>query len=163
VFRDELSGLLPQDEDAGRLAALARTLAEQLQADGWEPPKLDGRALLHGHCHQNAVIGVDADVQLLEAMGLELEGGGEYGAGCCGLAGSFGFEADKYDLSMRIGERRLLPAVRELPPGVLVVTDGFSCRTQIQHGTGRGALHIAEVAARALEGDSRRRARGRSM
>src|SRR5439155_16636208 len=106
---------------------------EQLRADDWTPPTLAARALLHGHCHQKAVIGTDADVELLRAAGTTLECGGEFGAGCCGLAGSFGYEAGKYDVSMRLGERRLLPAVRALPPDTLIIADGFSCRSQIRH------------------------------
>jgi Fe-S oxidoreductase len=83
----------------------------------------------------------------LSRAGLELE---SPDSGCCGLAGSFGYEADHYDLSMQIGERVLLPAVRDAPPDVLVVADGFSCREQIAHATGRRALHLAEVLQLAL-------------
>ena len=71
-------------------------------------------------------------------------------SGCCGMAGPFGFDAEKYDVSMAIGERLLLPAIRQAPPEQLVVSDGFSCREQIAHATGRKALHLADVLASAL-------------
>jgi Fe-S oxidoreductase len=100
---------------------------------------------------------------VLDRLGLDYE---VLDSGCCGLAGSFGYEAgEKYDISMRAGERVLLPAVRA-EPNALIVTDGFSCRSQIEHGTGRRALHLAEVAAMALRQPvapaSRRRGRPQS-
>ena len=117
-------------------------LAELLRDRGIEPPRLERRALLWGHCHQKATGGIDPDAELLRAMGLEVE---PLSAGCCGLAGSWGFERDHYELSMRCGEHGLFPAVRALPDDALVVANGFSCSTQIEHGTGRKALHLAEV------------------
>ena len=87
-------------------------------------------------------MGMDADQQVLDRLGLDYE---VLDSGCCGLAGSFGFEADKYDISVAIGERRLLPAVREAPADALIVADGFSCRTQIEQLTDRRAIHIAEA------------------
>jgi len=114
-----------------------------VNAYGFEPPQLHGKAVLHGHCHQQATGGIDADRKLLEQMGLEVE---LPDSGCCGLAGSFGFERDHYELSMACGERVLLPAVRGASLETLVVTNGFSCRTQIEQGrTGRRALHLAQV------------------
>jgi Fe-S oxidoreductase len=90
--------------------------------------------------------------RLLARAGLDFE---SLDSGCCGLAGSFGYEADHYEISMQIGERVLLPAVRSTPPETLVVADGFSCREQIAHATGRRALHLAEVLQLALrEGGS---------
>jgi Fe-S oxidoreductase len=148
VFRDELVGMLPHDEDAKRLSLQTHGLAEYLMLCGFEPPRLEGRALLHGHCHQKAVWGTDADERLLGAMGLQVEA---LDAGCCGVAGSFGFEAGHYDVSMRVGEHRLLPAVRGASSGDLIVGDGFSCKTQIAHGTGRRALHVGQVLKLARE------------
>jgi Fe-S oxidoreductase len=144
AFRDELPGLLPHDEDARRLNFQVLTLAEFLcrQAAHWRPPVLGRRALVHGHCHQEAIMGMAAEGELYEQMGLDFE---VLDSGCCGLAGSFGYEADHYELSVKIGERRLLPAVRAQPPDTLVVADGFSCRTQIEQLTGRRPLHTAEV------------------
>jgi Fe-S oxidoreductase len=150
AFRDELCGLLPHDEDAKRLSLQTLTLAELLRdhAPGWPRPRLDRRALLHGHCHQRAVMGLSAERELLEQMGLEVQ---ELDAGCCGLAGSFGFEAEHYEISRQIGERRLLPAVRDAPPDALVVADGFSCKTQVVHFTDRRPLHTAQVLKLALD------------
>jgi Fe-S oxidoreductase len=100
------------------------------------------RVLLHGHCHQKALAGTGTVRDVLRAAGYAVE---EVDSGCCGMAGSFGFEREHYDLSMAIGERRLLPAVRALPADVPVVAMGVSCRQQIAHGTGRSALHLVEV------------------
>jgi Fe-S oxidoreductase len=146
VFRDELPNLLPGDA-AGRLAGGARSLAELLAGHGWPPPRVGGRAIVQGHCHQQAVIGMDPDLELLAAAGVEAE---LLDAGCCGMAGAFGFEADHYQVAMAVGERRLLPAVRAAAPGTLVLADGFSCRTQVEQATGRRPLHLAELLASAL-------------
>jgi Fe-S oxidoreductase len=150
AFRDELPSLLSFDEDARRLGLQTLTLPEFLldHLEGYEPPKLDRRAIVHLHCHHRAVLGSDQEIELLERMGLEVEAPD---FGCCGLAGSFGFERDKYELSMRIGERRLLPAVREAPADTLIVGDGFSCKTQIEQATSRRALHVAQVLQMASE------------
>jgi FAD/FMN-containing dehydrogenase/Fe-S oxidoreductase len=146
VFKDELGKLLPHDDDARRLAESVCHFADLL--DGWEPPPLGGRALLWGHCHQKATGGVDADRAVLERMGVEVE---TLQAGCCGLAGSWGFEAGHYELSRAIGEQGLLPKVRALPQDELVIANGFSCKTQIEQGdTGRQALHLAEAVRLAL-------------
>ncbi|QUQ65720.1 FAD-binding and (Fe-S)-binding domain-containing protein [Kutzneria sp. CA-103260] len=97
------------------------------------------KILLHGHCHQKAEVGTRATVELLRRIpGVTVE---ELDAGCCGMAGSFGFEAEHYDLSMKIGEDRLFPAVRAADAGTFIAATGVSCRQQIVHGTGRTALH----------------------
>jgi len=142
VFKDELVKLLPHDDDAQRLAKQSYHFADFFSAFDIEPPKLDGDALLWGHCHQKATGGMDGERRLLERMGLEVE---QVKAGCCGLAGSWGFEEGHHELSMRIAEEGLLPKVREAAPHTLVVADGFSCKTQIEEGSGRKALHVAEV------------------
>ncbi len=145
AFRDELPGLLPDDKRARRLARNAVTLGEFLQRrKGWQAPRRTGRALVQVHCHHHAVMGFDAEQALLRATGLELE---LPDSGCCGMAGSFGFEAEHYDVAMRVGERVLLPAVRAAPPDTLILADGFSCREQIRQGGGRRALHLAQVLA----------------
>ena len=147
VFRDELPSLLPS-EDARRLSSQTVHLSELLERDGWEPPRLARTAVLHGHCHHKAVMKTDAEEALLARLGVELE---ILDSGCCGLAGSFGYEGgEHYDLSMQVGERVLFPAVRAAPEDALLVADGFSCRQQVAHGTGRRALHLAEVLALAL-------------
>jgi FAD/FMN-containing dehydrogenase/Fe-S oxidoreductase len=153
TFRDELRRMLPDDEDAKRLAQQSFTLAELLDrhAPSFQVPRLRAKALVQRHCHQYAVMGFEADRKLLERMGLEVE---VLDSGCCGMAGSFGFEAgDHYDVSLKEGERVLLPRVREAGTDTLVVADGFSCRTQIQQGAGRRGLHLAEVLGMAMRGE----------
>jgi FAD/FMN-containing dehydrogenase/Fe-S oxidoreductase len=157
VFRDELTGMLPDDEDAKRLRRQTRTLAELLaeRAPDWRPPQLEHKALLHLHCHQRATAECDCDRELLSRAGLDVE---PLAAGCCGLAGSFGYEAgEPYDVSVKVGERVLLPAVRTADSDTLIVTDGFSCRSQIEHGSDRRALHLAQVLQRALNGSRHER------
>jgi Fe-S oxidoreductase len=131
-----------------RLARQVFTLAEFLRASGWKPPRLARKAIVHGHCHHKAIMSMRADTALFDALGLDWA---LLDDGCCGLAGSFGFERGKYEVSMAIGELVLLPAAREAGEETLILADGFSCREQIAHGTGRTALHLAEAIALALE------------
>jgi FAD/FMN-containing dehydrogenase/Fe-S oxidoreductase len=149
TFRDELVELFPHDEDARRLSRQSYTLAEFLRSrdGGWRPPSLDRAAVVQAHCHHKSVMGVDAEEALLADAGLDAR---FLDSGCCGMAGSFGYEADKYDVSVAAGERGLLPAVRGLPGDTLVVADGFSCRGQIEQQTDRQALHTAQVLRLAL-------------
>jgi Fe-S oxidoreductase len=146
VFRDELASMLPHDQDARRLSRLVCTLGEFLDRHGerWhQPPMLRRHVLVHAHCHQKATADADADLRVLDRLGLSCE---QLDAGCCGLAGSFGYEhGEPYEVSMKAGERVLLPAVRAAPRETLIVTDGFSCRHQVSHGSERGALHLAQV------------------
>jgi Fe-S oxidoreductase len=145
TFRDELVNMLPGDLDAQRLASQSYVLSEFLadHAPGWAPPRLHRKALVQPHCHHHAVIGFGAETALLKAMGLDAE---VPDAGCCGMAGSFGYEAgERYRVSMAAGERTLLPAVRDADPETLIVADGFSCRSQIKAGTNRRGLHLAQV------------------
>ncbi len=145
VFRDELLQVLPHDEDAKRLAAQSFTLAELLarKAPDFQVPRLQGSAIVQRHCHHHAVMGFKEDARLLRRIGLEAE---LLQSGCCGMAGSFGFErGDHHEVAMKAGERVLLPRVREAPTDTLVLADGFSCRTQIEQGSDRRALHLAEV------------------
>lgn len=150
VFRDELTNLFPDDPDAVRLARQTHTLAEFLlqHANGYSPPRLERRAVVHGHCHHKAVLGLSPDEEILHSIGLDFR---TLDSGCCGMAGSFGFEkGEKYDVSMAAGERVLFPAVRTADDDTIVITDGFSCREQIAHDTDRRALHLAEVLQLAL-------------
>ncbi|HEY3017281.1 MAG TPA: FAD-binding and (Fe-S)-binding domain-containing protein [Gaiellaceae bacterium] len=142
VFKDELVKMRPNDEDAKRLSHQTYHLAEFLQEEGYKPPPLSRKAVLHEHCHQHATGGIDPDRKLLESMGVEVE---VPDSGCCGMAGAWGYEHAHYDVSMACGERVLLPKVREAPVDALVVTAGFSCRSQIEHATPRRALHVAQV------------------
>jgi Fe-S oxidoreductase len=158
TLRDDYPALLPGDPRAQAVAA-ASTLAEELLlqaiADGRLTlgPVPGQRILFHGHCHQKAVTGTAATVALLRAIpGAEVT---EVDAGCCGMAGSFGFEAEHYDLSLRIGELRLFPAVRAEPADTIITASGASCRQQIAHGTGRQARHPLEIVRSALAPQAR--------
>jgi FAD/FMN-containing dehydrogenase/Fe-S oxidoreductase len=144
VFRDELRGLFPDDVRAERLGKQTLSLSEFMErhAPGYEPPRMKGNVVLHGHCHQKALIKMAHEEALLRKTGASVH---VLDSGCCGMAGPFGFEREKFEISQLIGERVLLPAVRQAAPGTVIVTDGFSCREQIFQATGRRALHIAEL------------------
>jgi FAD/FMN-containing dehydrogenase/Fe-S oxidoreductase len=156
AFRDEYPDLVPaeQRDDARRVAQAVITVEEWLAevADagllvGLQFDDTPSEIVLHGHCYQRALWGTGAVHRILGLIpNCELT---ELDDGCCGVAGSFGFEAEHYDLSVRIGEQRLLPAVRESPDAIIVAS-GVSCREQIDHGTGRHALHPVEVLAARL-------------
>ncbi len=150
VFRDEMMNLFPRDEDARRLSSNVFVLSEFLEkkAKDFRMPKLVRKALVQKHCHHDHVMKFEAENTVLQKLGLDYE---LMNAGCCGMAGSFGFEAGHYDVSVAVGERILLPAVREADPDTLIIADGFSCREQIAGLTDRGALHLAQVIQMALE------------
>jgi FAD/FMN-containing dehydrogenase/Fe-S oxidoreductase len=153
TLRDEFLALVPTD--AARAVAAHALLfeefvARELDAGRWAPPlrRLDARAVVHGHCHQKAFGAMPAVVRALRAVpGLDAS---VIDSSCCGMAGMFGYEREHYDVSMRMAECDLLPAVRAAGAQTLVVADGMSCKHQIAHGAGRGALHVAEVYAAAL-------------
>jgi FAD/FMN-containing dehydrogenase/Fe-S oxidoreductase len=150
VFRDEMMNLFPHDEDAKRLHGLSYLLSEFLQerARGFRPPRLERKALLHAHCHHKSVIGMTAELDLLKQMGVDFE---QPDPGCCGMAGSFGFErGEHYDVSVAVGEQRLLPAVRRADRDTLILANGFSCQEQIEQTTDRRPLHLAQVIQMAL-------------
>jgi FAD/FMN-containing dehydrogenase/Fe-S oxidoreductase len=153
VFRDEMPNLFPGDEVAKRLAAQTFLLAEFVtqRAPQFSPPKLARRAIVHGHCHQKAIMGMGADEAVLEKLGVAYD---LLDSGCCGMAGSFGFERAKAAISVSIGELVLLPAVRAASADCLVIADGYSCREQIAQCTGRQAMHLADVLRMALAGAS---------
>ena len=154
VFRDELPNLFPNDADAQRLSKQTLILSEFVEKVGWQPPPLRRKAVVQGHCHHKAVMGFESDQNILEKMELDFE---ILDSGCCGMAGSFGFErGEKYDVAMKAGERVLLPRVRAAGADTLVVADGFSCRTQIEQGAGRKAVHLAEVISLAMNDRSAR-------
>jgi FAD/FMN-containing dehydrogenase/Fe-S oxidoreductase len=150
VFRDELINLFPHDERAQALSKQTFLLSEFLErhATGAPLPQLNRRALLHGHCHHKAIMKMTAEESLLTRLGVNFT---TPAPGCCGMAGSFGFHQEHYDISAAIGELELLPAVRQAPNDWLIIADGFSCREQIAQGTGRHALHLAEVLQMALQ------------
>ncbi len=158
TLRDEHLALLPDDprvrDVSGRVRQVEELLTEAiddgrlvLSADSW----LAGRRVVyHGHCHQKAEVGTAATVALLERIpGAEIV---ELDAGCCGMAGSFGFEAEHYDVSMEVGNDRLFPAVLAEPADTVLAATGVSCRQQIHHGTARKAMHPVELVATVVGG-----------
>ncbi len=154
VFRDELTNILPDDQDARRLHQQTFLLSEFLEkkAPDYQPPTLKRKAVVHGHCQHKAIMGMTDEEAVLRKMGLDVN---VLDAGCCGMAGSFGYEkGDKYDVSIACGERVLLPAVRDAAKDTLVIANGFSCRGQIEQETDRHALHLAQVIQMAMrDGD----------
>ena len=163
VFRADLPQLLYGDEDARRLTRQTVTLGELLRekAPHWHPPHLNAEALLQPHCHQHAVLKYAADHDALAGAGIEVD---ILDAGCCGLAGNFGFERGHYDVSVACAEDKLLPAVRAADPGALIVADGFSCRTQLRDlEPGSAPLHTAQVLAAAVHGTEPNTGRGNRL
>jgi Fe-S oxidoreductase len=156
VFRDELLNLFPHDQRAHALSKQTFLLSEFLvqnldQNSSNAPlPQLPRKALLHGHCHHKSIMKMTAEESVLHRIGIDFTAPAP---GCCGMAGSFGFERDndKYDISQAIGELELLPAVRKAPADWLIIADGFSCREQIAQSTNRHALHLAEILQMALD------------
>jgi Fe-S oxidoreductase len=150
VFKDELLELFPNHPLAQRLSGQTWLLADFLaahDADFLSPQLAGSRILVHGHCHHKAVFGGAAnEISLLRKTGATVK---PIQAGCCGMAGPFGFEAEKFEVSRTIANLDLLPAVRAAGPDTIIVTDGFSCREQIVQLAQRPAFHFAEVLARA--------------
>lgn len=149
IFRDELKNFFPNDETANALGRQMKTLSEFVneRAADIPIPHLHAKAIVHGHCHHKAVMGFQEDEKLLERLGLDFT---VLDSGCCGMAGSFGFERGHYGISVAIGERVLLPAVRNADPDTWIIADGFSCRQQIEQLTGRRPFHMAEVLVKAI-------------
>lgn len=144
VFRDEMLNLFPHDPRAQKLSDQVLLFSEFLERNAKNSalPGIDRKALVHGHCHHKSIMKMTDEESVLRRMGIDYEMPAQ---GCCGMAGAFGFEKEKYETSVAIGELELLPAVRNASEDVLIVADGFSCREQIQQCTGRTALHLAEV------------------
>jgi len=154
VFRDELVNLFPHDARAQALSKQTFLLSEFLEqriVANVALPQLNRKALLHGHCHHKSIMKMTAEESLLRRLGVNFQ---SPAPGCCGMAGSFGFHDEHYEISAAIGELELLPAVRSAPADWLIIADGFSCREQIAQGTGRQALHLAEVLQMALDPSS---------
>jgi len=151
VFRDELTNMLPDDDDAQRLHDQTFLLTEFLAntAPTFSPPALRRKAVVHGHCHQKSVLDFNCEETLLKKLDLDYT---VLDSGCCGMAGAFGFEKAHYDVSIACGERVLLPAVRSAASDALIVTNGFSCREQISQTTDRRPVHIAQVLKMAIDG-----------
>jgi FAD/FMN-containing dehydrogenase/Fe-S oxidoreductase len=155
VFRSDAPELFPDDRDVMRLRDHVVTLAELLtqHTPGWQPPRLDRDVLAQVHCHQHAIMGFDADTQLLADAGARLE---RLDSGCCGLAGNFGFQRGHLGVSEACAEQVLLPRLRSAPDGTIALADGFSCRTQISELNCGGvqAMHLAELLAGAIPAPS---------
>ncbi len=154
TFRDELTNLLPHDDDAKRLSLQTFLLSEFIdrRMHDYPLPKLKRHALVHGHCHHKAVMKMTAEERVLKRMELDYE---LLDSGCCGMAGAFGFEKDHYEVSVQCGERVLLPRVRDAAEDTLIIANGFSCHEQIRQTTPRAPLHLAQVlelAHRAAQG-----------
>jgi len=152
ALRADLPELLPAEAAAADLAGAVRTFAEVLAGHTdtlaeRSDTALGLRALVQVHCHQHADLGADDDRAVLKALGVDAT---VLDSGCCGLAGNFGFEKGHYEVSMACAERVLLPAVRAAEPGVEVLADGFSCRTQLRQAGQREPVHLAQLAVRAL-------------
>jgi Fe-S oxidoreductase len=151
TLRDEYRDLLPGDADMDAVASHAFMFDEFLAAlaakgelgIAWRT-NTGPSVLFHGHCHQKALIGVGPSMTMLKASGCRPT---ESGAGCCGMAGSFGYEEEHYDVSRKIGEERLFPTIRETPMDVTISTVGVSCHQQVEHFTHRRTKHLAEVLA----------------
>jgi Fe-S oxidoreductase len=152
VFRSDAKELFSADPDVDRLREHTVTFAELLgdHTPGWEPPALSGtHGLAQVHCHQHAVLGWDADREILQRAGADVE---RLESGCCGLAGNFGFTAGHGEVSEACAEQVLLPRLREAPGDTVVLADGFSCRTQIEQldSGGKRGRHLAQLLADAL-------------
>jgi FAD/FMN-containing dehydrogenase/Fe-S oxidoreductase len=150
VFRDELGELLPARNEAKNLRDQTFTLSEFLHrhVDRSRIPQLRRKAIVQPHCHHHSIMRFDAEKEILGAMGLDFE---VLKAGCCGMAGSFGFEESKYEVALACGERVLLPSVRAAASDTLILSDGFSCRTQLAENGERRGVHLAEALAMAIE------------
>jgi FAD/FMN-containing dehydrogenase/Fe-S oxidoreductase len=154
VFRDEIHGLFPESAEARLVAESTFTLSEFLEkkVPGYRPPSLNRRAIVQGHCHHKAIMRFKEEKSLMEKMGLDHE---VLESGCCGMAGSFGYEKEKYEVSVACGERKLLPEVRKAGLSTIIMADGFSCKEQIAQETSRHALHLAEVLEMGLRPETR--------
>jgi Fe-S oxidoreductase len=159
AFHDELCNILPANKDAEQLRDLTLTLSDFLRskAPQYSPPKLQRKAVVHGHCHQKSLDALNdkefgklfAEKVIFDKMGIEHK---NPDAGCCGMAGAFGFEKahGHYDISVAVGERKLLAEVRNAEREELIIADGFSCHEQILQLTGRRPLHMAQVIQMAI-------------
>jgi Fe-S oxidoreductase len=161
VFKEELKNLLPDEPLTEKLSGQTMLLSEFIQkkASEFRFPQLKRKALVQAHCHHKSIFKTDSEEQVLKRIGVEAE---ILDSGCCGMAGPFGFEASKFEVSQACGERVLLPAVREATSEEIVMADGFSCREQIRQNTDRYPLHLADVLQMALKDDLPKRGRPES-
>lgn len=144
VFRDDAPDLLPGNVRVQRLAKQTFLLSEFLEqfAPEWQPPQWPVETVVQGHCHHKALMKMTAEESVLRRMGAKVA---VLDAGCCGMAGPFGFEADKYEVSQTLANRRLVPAVQTAPAHAAILADGFSCREAIKQNSHREGIHLAEL------------------
>ncbi len=150
VFRDELRNLMPEREDAKPLAENVYLLSEFLEkfAPEFTPNSIVDSAIVQFHCHHSSILGKDAEEAILRKSGINAE---ILDAGCCGMAGAFGFEKEHYDVSMKIAEHKLLPILREASKDCLIIANGFSCREQVEQLQCVKTLHLAEILSKSTE------------
>jgi Fe-S oxidoreductase len=150
VFKEELKNLLPEEHLSEKLSGQVMLLSEFIQkkATEFKFPDLKRKAVVQAHCHHKAIFKTEAEEKVLKRIGVEAE---VLDSGCCGMAGPFGFEASKYEVSQACAERVLLPAIRKAPDDRIVIADGFSCREQIRQNTDRYPLHLADVLKMAIQ------------
>lgn len=159
AFRDDFKGLLGKSDALEKLISHTFSFDEFLQhhlQDGTLPLSFNGQkqeVWIHGHCHQKALVGMVPTLEVLH--GIKDFTVHEIDSGCCGMAGSFGYEKEHYSFSMKIGELKLFPKIRKVQPQALVIASGMSCRSQIKDGTQRSAIHIAQAIANQLETSSK--------
>jgi Fe-S oxidoreductase len=146
AVRDELLALFPGETQAENLAKQTKFISEFIDEMCRDRPlrQTSGRALVQVHCHQHAVLDASAEQRVLKRTGLDYE---IMKSGCCGMAGSFGFEREKYDVSMTAAERVLIPALRAAGEATIILANGFSCREQIEQAIGRPTLHVVDLLA----------------
>ena len=150
TFKDELINLFPGNEDARRLSKQTYMFSDFIieKCPDYKLPEILTKAMVHNHCQHKAVLKTEKETELLDKLKLDYH---VVDSGCCGMAGPFGFEKDKYEISVKAGERVLLPEVRKASADEIIIADGFSCKEQIRQLTSRKALHIAEVIANAMK------------
>ncbi len=147
VFKDEFPKLFPDDSRAQRISSSVFLLGDFLLAHEYKPPALHVDVLVHTHCHQKSLFGNRGDVAMLERAGARTTW---LDSGCCGMAGSFGFNPNHAGLSRDVAELALAPEIRKQPADTVILTNGFSCREQVKHTTGRATMHLAQVLAMGL-------------
>jgi FAD/FMN-containing dehydrogenase/Fe-S oxidoreductase len=148
MLRDDLPKIWPHDHDLMRIVKLCMMLSEFIVKEEIDLPRIEGRAILHNHCNQKAVLDPSAVHRVLRRMEVEVE---EPQSGCCGMAGSFGYVREHYALSLQLAEQQLLPAVRRAAPETFILAEAFSCRSQIRDGTEREPLHTVQLIERAFD------------
>lgn len=152
IFKDELLKFFPNDPRAKLLSEKTYLLGDFLHDQEYVPPKLDCNILVHSHCHQKSLFGTKGDMALLTDLGAQAN---YIDSGCCGMAGSFGFNPNHIEISKAAGELVLFPAVRSAAEDTIILTNGFSCREQIEQETGRKVMHLAELLNKAVREGSK--------